>query len=380
MSSSIAEFHPAFQWAVNQTLAECGKASVGSGYRTIDEQRALLYKRAQGILVADPGTSRHEGNHYGAVDMEGDLECFAAVGAKYGLTNQDVPGEPWHFQFAEEAEQAVTDGTYGDMFGMDDFAQEEKEPESDLASLRDIIFGDGKPKEAQDIPERVADAYKPKAEGGGGIKVKDPEGFAPEASAGYTGSGGSMSAVDVARVYAQAGFTGEALVNMVAISRGESGWDAGAQGDTSITDGTWGPSIGLSQIRSLNDQSGTGGWRDATRLSDPLFNARAAYAISNGGTNFGPWTVWNEGIYKKYLGEAQAAVAALGSGAVGGTGPPAASVTPPDDMGIADDIGILDTPGLARSIADDLLAATGGTDVLAKAGLKKKPDEEVPVG
>ena len=86
-------FHPAFVWAINQALAQCPGASVGSGYRSVQQQQGLLYKRSQGILVADPGHSRHngsdnygglEGASGGAVDMSGDLECFARAAAPFG--------------------------------------------------------------------------------------------------------------------------------------------------------------------------------------------------------------------------------------------------------------------------------------------------------
>jgi hypothetical protein len=37
------------------------------------------------------------------------------------------------------------------------------------------------------------------------------------------------------------------------------------------------------------------------QLFDPLTNARAAYAISNHGTNWTPWSTYKSGAYKKYL-------------------------------------------------------------------------------
>ncbi|HZZ54782.1 MAG TPA: transglycosylase SLT domain-containing protein [Trebonia sp.] len=36
-------------------------------------------------------------------------------------------------------------------------------------------------------------------------------------------------------------------------------------------------------------------------LLDPLVNARAALAISRGGTDFTPWTQYRTGAYQKYL-------------------------------------------------------------------------------
>jgi hypothetical protein len=45
-------------------------------------------------------------------------------------------------------------------------------------------------------------------------------------------------------------------------------------------------------------------------------NADAAYEVSAQGTNFSPWAVYGDGVYTQYLPAAQAAIAALSSGAV----------------------------------------------------------------
>lgn len=355
MGTTLDNFHPGFVYAVQQGLSACPGATIGSGYRTTEEQAALLYKRAQGIAVADPGTSRHEGNHGGAVDISGDIECFAAAVAPFGL-HQGVEGEPWHFEFTDEALAQIEAGTYAygdEAEGLMTQAQPEETMED---FLNRVLYGGP---ESADIPAAARAAMQPEAQPAA-APIPQRQAFVPEASAGYdSGDGSSMSAADVAKVYAQAGFTGDALVTMVAIARGESGFNAGARGDTSITDGTWGPSIGLSQIRSLNAQAGTGGWRDPTRLADPAFNARAAYAISNGGTNFSPWTVYNEGIYNQYMEEAKAAVMAIGTGSMAGTGPPAASVSPSTESEGLGDLtsDIFDPMEVARDLADELLSA-----------------------
>lgn len=85
-----------------------------------------------------------------------------------------------------------------------------------------------------------------------------------------------------------------ALITAVAIAMAESrGGDPNAVGDVGLQDSKWGPSIGLWQIRSLKAESGKGTIRDATRLKDPAYNAKSMYAISNGGTRWGDWTVYN---------------------------------------------------------------------------------------
>lgn len=125
-------------------------------------------------------------------------------------------------------------------------------------------------------------------------------------------TGDRFNAEQIAQYAFAAGFRGQALLIAVATALGESGGRVGVEGDVGIQTGKWGPSVGLWQIRSLNAQSGTGQWRDRQNLYDPMFNAKAAYAISNGGRDFGPWTVYRKGIYRRYLPEAREAVNRLG--------------------------------------------------------------------
>lgn len=89
-----------------------------------------------------------------------------------------------------------------------------------------------------------------------------------------------------------------------AIAKAESGLRTDALGDTTITTATWGPSVGLWQVRSLKAERGTGGTRDATRLTNASFNARSMATISNHGRNFAPWSTYKNGAYKKHLTEA----------------------------------------------------------------------------
>jgi hypothetical protein len=356
--STLDGFPDFFQFAVNQLVASCPGSSVGSGARTAAQQQALVDDLGlwspTNPGAAQVGTSNHQvGVGHGAADMSGDLECLRANAARFGL-HFPIANEAWHIEPMPELIEA----------GMAFFGQTSTEegqpeaPEDDLSGIRDMIFGSTTV--GGDIPGRVREGFAPEAAPvavQGPLSAGEPEAgaFTPQASAGFeAGSGSSLSAVDVAKVYAQAGFTGDALVTMVAIARGESGWNPGAAGDTSITNGTWGPSLGLSQIRSVNAQRGTGGWRDADALLDPAFNARAAFAISNGGTDFGPWTVYSAGIYQQFVEEAKAAVTALGTGAMaaGATAPPAASVDP---GAAGDDYDIMNPAEMMKSIADELL-------------------------
>jgi len=152
----------------------------------------------------------------------------------------------------------------------------------------------------------------------------------PEADIGDCNIGGpidttGLSGADLAAAAAyNAGFRGDALVTATAIARGESSYNPSAVGDTSLTNSTWGPSHGLWQIRTLNNPENYGNYRGDNlrvgdgRLFNPNTNAEAAYAVSNNGTDFGPWSVYTSGDYLNYIDEATAAV----NNMCGGSGPP----------------------------------------------------------
>lgn len=129
-----------------------------------------------------------------------------------------------------------------------------------------------------------------------------------------------LPAAEVVRYAQAAGFRGDALITAVAIAKAESGFDSAARGDLALQNEKYGASIGLWQIRSLHAHRDTGKERDANQLTDPAFNARAAYTISGGGTNFEPWTMFTNQKYKQHLGLARSAVSGAGgaAGAVAG--------------------------------------------------------------
>jgi len=138
---------------------------------------------------------------------------------------------------------------------------------------------------------------------------------------GGTGDGtGSLSginlAIDAAR---KAGFTGEALVRMVAIAGRESNYNPGAQ-NLKYPD----HSIGLWQINQLAHHGRFG--TDA-QLKNPYTNARAAWILSGHGHNFNPWST-NRGLSAALIKRARAAVAAFGGAtSAGGAGNSAAGST-----------------------------------------------------
>ena len=132
----------------------------------------------------------------------------------------------------------------------------------------------------------------------------------------------------IAALALSVGLSGEDAAIATAIAMGESNGNTEARGDTTITTSTWGPSIGLWQIRSINSQRGTGGERDELANTDPTHNAKAMMSVSGGGKNWRPWSVYTSGKYRTYLAQARLAVANPGAvpaggasgGAAGGSG------------------------------------------------------------
>lgn len=119
-----------------------------------------------------------------------------------------------------------------------------------------------------------------------------------------------MTALTAAALYdlaRKAGFAPDTAVTAAAIALAESGGRPNAIGD--INNPVPGASsVGLWQINyqpAWNKVT----YRDPTANLDPLHNAQSAFAISNGGTNFKPWTTFTKGIYLRFIPTVQAAIA-----------------------------------------------------------------------
>lgn len=108
----------------------------------------------------------------------------------------------------------------------------------------------------------------------------------------------------------QAGFTGPQLQMARAIMLAESGGRPTAHNPNA---GTGDNSYGLFQINMLGDMGPARrrqfGLSSNEALFDPLTNARVAYQMSQGGTNWSPWSTYKTGAYRKYMGNTPAAVA-----------------------------------------------------------------------
>jgi hypothetical protein len=115
---------------------------------------------------------------------------------------------------------------------------------------------------------------------------------------------------------------------------------------------------GLWQVNSIHGAQST---------FDILANAQAAVAISNGGTNFGPWTTYNTGAYKPFLG-ASTGSSSLPSNLTGAGAASSSSSTPTSGGGFA---ATLESNGIKAFLYLGLLA--GGVAMLwygTKTGLQ----------
>jgi hypothetical protein len=92
-----------------------------------------------------------------------------------------------------------------------------------------------------------------------------------------------------------------------AVAMAESGGDPLAQGDpkgpSAAAPNGVSSSFGLWQVHAPAHPE-----YDMTELLDAESNARAALAISQGGTDWSPWTTYKSGAYARYMPEGTASV------------------------------------------------------------------------
>lgn len=109
-----------------------------------------------------------------------------------------------------------------------------------------------------------------------------------------------MNAQDIAGYAAAAGFSGDALRIAIAVAMAESSGNPLAHNTRGADD-----SYGLWQI---NMRGALGPQRRAAYglvsnndLYEPMTNARIAFSLSNGGSNWMPWGAFTNGSYRRYL-------------------------------------------------------------------------------
>lgn len=108
-----------------------------------------------------------------------------------------------------------------------------------------------------------------------------------------------VTKAETSYVISKAGFKGEQIEIMAAISRAESGSDMRCIGDETLTNSEWGISYGLFQVRTLRTQNK--GCRDLSRLTEDLqAQADCAFQIWKS-QGFRAWSVYSNGKYRQWL-------------------------------------------------------------------------------
>lgn len=113
----------------------------------------------------------------------------------------------------------------------------------------------------------------------------------------------------IAQFAAGAGFTGPDLDTAIAVAIAESGGNDANIGDVGLQNATFGPSVGLWQIRSVNPGYGNAfdqAHRNQAGNMDPATNAANAYAIQQH-YGWNQWSTYTGGQYRQYLDRARAA-------------------------------------------------------------------------
>jgi hypothetical protein len=135
--------------------------------------------------------------------------------------------------------------------------------------------------------------------GGGGVAAAAAGGKSTgTASTVAPPKGPTLTGVQVAKLAFDAGFRGQALIDWVGIAMRESHGNSVAHNPKPPDD-----SYGLWQINMLGSMGDsrlkTYGLKSREDLYDPATNARAAYQMSGGGKNHGPWTIkgdWTQNV------------------------------------------------------------------------------------
>lgn len=113
---------------------------------------------------------------------------------------------------------------------------------------------------------------------------------------------GRLSAAGLASMAMAVGCSPGQAVIAAAVALGESGGRTDAVGDTHLMNGVWSYSAGAWQIRGLHAEHGQGTTRDPQQLLHDMWrNARSMREISNGCTNWQPWTIWQIGRHNQHL-------------------------------------------------------------------------------
>jgi len=149
-----------------------------------------------------------------------------------------------------------------------------------------------------------------------GLKYLGKNMFGTPANAAQTSQTGTQmtSGMDpeLSQTLQNAGFRGDALTTAYGVVKAESGGRPGAKNMQGL-DKSYGlfqinmenndprnPNMGVKRNEAYLKKYKSIGYTGPESLLDPFINARIAYDISKGGTNFNPWTTYTSGKYLQH--------------------------------------------------------------------------------
>lgn len=326
--SDFQSLHPRFKGRLLEMMRVNPEIGVGGGsrasssqetmfksrYRRTDEETKIYWdgsywEHVSGAAAAPPGRSMHEIGL--AADLVGDLDWMNANADKFGLKHfAGVNNEPWHVQPSDlpnsrrkYEEQGAAWGTDGQHVA-DDGARSNYKGGSDHSVSGQpqgpggtSVTGLGGMSISQAIAAQSANGLTRLLSSGGtssgsartngSVNLSSRGSSAPLPPPGP----GALSGAEIAKLAYNAGFRGEDLAKVVAISHRESSWKPGAYNPNRATKDD---SYGLMQINMLGDlgparleQFGISKYED---LYDPQTNMNAAYVLyQRSGNTLHPW-------------------------------------------------------------------------------------------
>jgi hypothetical protein len=171
------------------------------------------------------------------------------------------------------------------------------------------------------------------------------------------------------------GFTGAGLSTAEGVAAAESGDNATAHNPNAATGDN---SYGLFQINMLGAMGPQRlkqyGLTSNDQLYDPATNARVAYQMSQGGTNWSPWSTFKSGAYRAQYGNGSAQIVSNGStpGAAGlGVTAMNATTGQPAGFNIPNPFNIATDAGKTAVQAGTVLLALAAGGGLLLLGLNK---------
>lgn len=323
-ASHVTGLHPQLRSRLEAMFAANPKLRLNSGYRSPAHQQRLWNEavkkygspEAARKWVAPPGKSNHNKGLAADIGPSSEYDWLKRNAPKFGL--DPYAPEPWHWELSGTRSGEHENWTPGGG-GMEGKAVSQGKQVGGDGASSPATFGSSLSTLSTSSASSIMGALGggvPAAQGGVASQGTEGTGGAGGLGAGgsvSTTGAGSLSPSQIARYAAQAGFSGNALINAVAVALGESSGNPRAHNDKPPDN-----SYGLWQINMLGDlgpaRRRAFGLSANSQLFDPATNARAAFSIAGGGKNFGPWSVYTSGKYQNYLAQAQQAVATLGAG------------------------------------------------------------------